>query len=229
MIEIVFVRHAQPMWEPGGRAVDDPDLTELGREQAERLARHLKGERFDAFYCSTLRRACQTAEPIARGLDAQPEFHPWLEELRLPSLEGQPAEAVHRFLGQARARDLEHWWDGTPGGESFRHFHERVTGGFEPLLTSEHRACVHGQGAFRLWQVPPEPRRILTVAHCGTIAVLLSFLLGIEPVPWEWERFRVGWAGLARVRTVDLAGGAVWSLTSFNPRSHLAGLPDPEG
>ena len=34
-MEIVLVRHAQPDWEPGGRAVDDPGLTELGRSQAE--------------------------------------------------------------------------------------------------------------------------------------------------------------------------------------------------
>ena len=38
MIEIVLVRHAQPDWEPGGRAVDHPELSGHGRRQAEAVA-----------------------------------------------------------------------------------------------------------------------------------------------------------------------------------------------
>jgi probable phosphoglycerate mutase len=229
VIELVLVRHAQPMWEPGGRAVDNPELTELGLQQANRLAEWLSGEHFDAFYCSPLLRCRQTAAPLEALWRRSCTILSWLEEIRLPTLEGQPSAQVHEFLAQVRARDLEDWWEGAPGGESFRHFHERVVGGLEPLLTRDHRAELHSEASYRLWQVPSESERILVVAHGGTIAVMLSFLLGIEPVPWEWERFKVGWCGLSVVRSVELATGALWSLTSFNARGHLAGLPDPWG
>jgi probable phosphoglycerate mutase len=64
--EILLVRHALP--EPDG--TKDPGLGEVGLAQARRLAQWLEGERIDAVYSSNLKRAIQTAEPIAgaRGL-----------------------------------------------------------------------------------------------------------------------------------------------------------------
>src|SRR5262245_31874780 len=119
MIEIVLVRHAQPDWEPGGRAVDHPVLSEHGRAQAEAVADALAGERFDACYTSTLRRAIETTEPIVARLGVRFEQCSWLDELRLPKLEGRTTAEVERFFAEARARDLEKWWDGMAGGESF--------------------------------------------------------------------------------------------------------------
>lgn len=228
MIEIVLVRHAQPDWEPGGRAVDEPHLTDLGRRQAERIAEALGKERFDGFYASPLRRARETAAPLATRLDVEPRVQSWLAELGLPSLEGSPLDEVQRYFAVARLRDLGEWWDGLPGGESFRHFQERVRGGLESLLLGPHRAQIHEDGAHRIWQVPERDQHLLIVAHQGSIAVILSELLGIEAVPWAPERFRLGWAGIARARTIPLASGAIWSLEAFNLRDHLAGLPDPE-
>lgn len=229
MIEIVLVRHAQPDWEPGGRAVEDPHLTELGRAQAARIAQALGAEHFDAFYSSPLIRARETAQPLAERLGLEPRICAWLEELRLPSLAGTPVEEVHEFLASARRRELREWWQGVPGGETFRHFHERLVGGIQPLLEHGHSATCRAQGSYAMWHVPEAPQRFLMVAHAGSIGVLLSHLLGIEPVPWEWERFRLGWAGIVRIRTVRIAGAAIWSLLGFNLRDHLAGLPDPEG
>ncbi|MBM3462712.1 MAG: histidine phosphatase family protein [Armatimonadetes bacterium] len=223
MIELVLVRHAQPDWEPQDRAVDDPVLTPLGLEQAARVGDTLGAERWDAIHASPLVRAQQTAEPVARGAGLEIHSAEWLSEIRLPSLHGTPADEVHAFLAAARARNLEQWWDGIQGGESFRHFHERVTGGILTALTGTERADQP-----LLWKIPDRPQKILMVAHSGTIAVILSYLLGIEAVPWEWERFRLGWAGIVRMRTVRVGGAAVWALTSFNTRDHLSGLPDPE-
>jgi probable phosphoglycerate mutase len=228
-MELVLVRHAQPHWEPGGRAVDEPELTELGRVQAGRLAEVLARGPVDELYASPLRRAQQTAAPVAERLGMKPKVERWLAEMGLPRMQGLPMEEVQRFFQEARARSLERWWDGPPGGESFRHFYERVTAGIEGLLLGEHRLRVHEDGGYRLWHLPDEDRRLLLVAHAGTNAVILSHLLGIEPVPWAVERFLLGWAGVARVRTVPVASGAVWSLVSFNARDHLTGLPDPPG
>jgi probable phosphoglycerate mutase len=230
VIELVFVRHAQPDWEPDGKAIDEPGLTTLGREQAERAAQALASERPDALYVSTMRRAVETAEPIAARLGLEARAESWLCELGLPSLEGTPMEEVAEFFVRSRARDLEEWWrEGIAGGESFRHFHERVTGGIEALLLGSYGARLHLDGAHRLWQLPDDFRRIVVVAHGGTIAVAASHLLGLEPVPWSHERMRLGWAGIVRLRTVPIASGAIWSMLAFNSRRHLSGLPDPEG
>src|SRR5262249_47457743 len=162
-----------PDWEPNGRAVDHPALSEHGRAQAEALADTLGGERFDACYTSTLRRAIETAAPIGRALGAAFEQCSWLAELRLPALEGRTA----------RARDAEKWWDGLPGGESFRHLVERVSSGLETLLEGEHGLRSHDNTGYRLWRPlsGAADRRILIVAHEGTNAVILSRLLDVEP------------------------------------------------
>ncbi len=133
-MEIVLVRHGEPHWEPGGRAVDEPRLTELGYQQARLVAEALGGESFDAVYTSPLRRAAETARPVIQALGAQPIVQPWLAELRLPKLAGLTSQQVEDFFSRARARELESQWDGLPGGESFRHFYERVSSGIEGLL-----------------------------------------------------------------------------------------------
>jgi probable phosphoglycerate mutase len=223
-MEIVLVRHGEPEWEPGGRAVDDPELTEHGRAQARRTAAALSRESFDALYVSPLRRARETCEPIARALGLRPIVAQWLRELGLPPMAGFTSEEVRRFFAETRARDLEKWWEGPPGGESFRHFHERVAGGIEGLLTGEHRMQLHEDSGHRIWRLPDEDRKLLIVAHEGTNALIISRLLGIEPVPWEWMRFSSLWTGIARLRTVPVASGAVWVLQGFNEAAHLDGL-----
>lgn len=223
-MEIVLVRHAQPDWEPGGRAVDDPGLTPLGHEQARLAAQALADVRFDAFHASPLRRVVETAGPIAECLAMEPRSTSWLREIELPSMEGLPPEQVQRLFRNANSRELAKWWEGMPGGESFRHFYERVSGGIEGLLQGDHRASIHEEAGHRLWQLPETSGRILIVAHEGTNAVILSHLLGIEPVPWAWVRFSSAWAGISVLHTLPIAGGAVWSLEAFNRTHQLAPL-----
>ena len=66
----------------------DPDLTEIGHEQARRVAQYLAesndmpGRLSEPFklshlYCSAMTRAMQTAQPIAAALNIQPEV--WVD------------------------------------------------------------------------------------------------------------------------------------------------------
>jgi len=223
-VKIVLVRHAQPDWEPGGRAVDEPGLTRLGHEQARRTADALSGEHFHALYVSPHRRARETARPIAEKLGLEPRVESWLRELGVPTLQGKTSEEVRRFFTGARARDLAAHFEGMPGGESFRHFHERVAGGLEGLLLDGHRFRIHQDAGHRLWRMPEERRQLLIVAHEGTNAILLSHLLGLEPLPWSWLHFSSAWAGITRLHLTPVANGAVWSLESFNGVQHLQGI-----
>ncbi len=226
-MEIVLIRHGQPHWEPDGRAVDDPELTPHGRAQAERAADAVAGERFDHLYVSPLRRAVETMAPIAARLGQEPNVESWLAELRLPTMEGQTSEEVQGFFAAARAREIDRWWEGFPGGESFRHFYERISAGVESLLLGSHQLGLHEDAGHRLWKLPESTERLLIVAHEGTNAVILSHLLGVEPVPWAWMRFSSHWAGITRLRAMPVAGGAVWAVEGFNRVHHLTGLEDP--
>lgn len=223
-LELVLVRHAEPEWEPGGRAVDEPGLSARGRRQAERAAHAVCDlGPFDAVYMSPLRRVRETAAPILDALGQEAVVQTWLAELGLPSLEGQTTDEVARFFAETRARDLVHWWDGMPGGESFRHFYERVSAGIEGLLAGGHRLRVHEDGGHRIWRIP-EPGRLLILAHEGTNAVLISHLLGVDPVPWAAIRFTSAHTGIHRLRTTPVARGVVWTLERFNSTEHLKGL-----
>ena len=225
-MEIVLVRHAQPDWEPGGSAVDDPHLTEYGREQARCCAAALADQHFDAFYTSPLQRVVETAEPIAEQLRMQPQVKSWLREMELPALEGRTPEEVQDFFREARERDLPEWWDGFGGAESYRHFYARVSSGLEQLLADGHGIDIRQDHGQRLWRIPEEVKRILIVAHEGTNSVLLSHLLGVEAVPWAWIRFSSAWAGITQMRTAHFPAQAadMWALDYFNQTHHMAAL-----
>jgi hypothetical protein len=61
----------------------------------------------------------------------------------------------------------------------------------------------------------------------GTNAVILTHLLDIRPVPWEWLRFETGLAAYSVLQARPIGPqGYVWSLLRFDREDHLvqAGL-----
>ena len=63
-----MIRHALPVRREVEEGAADPELSEIGRRQAERVAAYVAAEAVDALYVSPLRRARETAEPIAKAL-----------------------------------------------------------------------------------------------------------------------------------------------------------------
>lgn len=221
MIEIVLVRHAEPDWEPGGRAVDEPVLTDRGLRQAECVVDALGEERFDHIYVSPLPRAQQTAAPLLARLGNAAKTEPWLAEFGLPSLEGRTSEEVQRFFERAMRRDMDQWWEALPGGEAFRDFCGRIDGGLREVL-ARHGIQEGEDGGHRIWQAAETDLRLLIVAHQGTNAVIVSHLLGGEPLPWTWLGFRNCHAGISRLHTLRAASGSIWALDYLNRVTHLA-------
>ena len=73
---LYLVRHAQSQGNTGeDLATGDPDLTDVGWEQARRLGERLKTQRIGRIYASPLRRTQQTASAIAEAsrLDVVPK------------------------------------------------------------------------------------------------------------------------------------------------------------
>lgn len=222
LVEIYLIRHGQPDWTPGQVARNDPDLTDLGHEQAKRVAHRLAAlEAIDELWVSPMMRARQTSDPVASETGISPEIYPWLKEIQNPpAWEGSPAEEIEKALREADLRSMEEMWDGLPGGESFRAFHRRVVTGLEETLAAHGIRPMRNQHP-HLWDVDDPGMRVIVVAHAGTNAVVLGRLLGLEPVPWEWDRFRQPHSGVSRLTMDRISEGWGFSLRQLGDVGHL--------
>jgi len=223
---ITLVRHGDPDWAPGGgAAVDDPGLTRFGRRQAEAVASALARTPVDALYVSPYRRSRETAEPIAKAAGREAQVVEGLAEIGV-AVAGLTQEDVDRYFQEASRRPLRDHWTGWPGAEPFGAFHTRVTGALESVL-ARHGIRPFHEHEFTVWSAPEPAPSIVVVAHGGTNAVLLTHLLDVRPVPWEWLRFESQLAAysVAEARPIG-EKGSVWSLQNFNEVDHLraAGL-----
>ena len=220
-IEIILLRHGEPDWTPaGGLSVRDAALTARGQLQAEAAAQAVATFGVSAIYVSPLRRAQETAAPVAKATGIEPITIEGLAEIDIP-LEGLSQTDVDGYFHRATRRPLRDHWSGWPGGESFRDFHVRVTRTLAALLL-RHGVPRESEDEFTVWKLPPQRQRIAIVAHGGTNAVAITHLLDIQGVPWEWNRFEMELAAYAVVQSRPVGmTGFVWSLQNFNEIDHL--------
>lgn len=66
MALVYLVQHAEKRPDPG-----DPELTDLGRDQATRTAEWLRRNQVRGVYSSPFKRAVQTAQPIAEAVGVE--------------------------------------------------------------------------------------------------------------------------------------------------------------
>jgi broad specificity phosphatase PhoE len=197
---IVFVRHGEtPPNRDGlllGRA--DPALTERGRSQAKDLALALAGRGVISVLTSPLRRARDTASPIAAECGVPVEVDERLIEIDYGEWEGQPFASLDADLVARWRRDPEL---APPGGESLVVVAGRVAAFCDEWLGNE----VEGV--------------IVAVSHVSPIKAAVTWTLGVSPeLAW---RMRLDLASLTRV-----ARGPV--LLSFNETVTDAYLRDAE-
>src|SRR5438270_3933958 len=160
---LFLVRHAQSTWNETDRVQGqaDPPLSELGREQARRLADRLGRRRWAGFYTSDLKRAAQTAQPVAAVLEMQPVVMSELREIHLGAWEGlTKEEIVERYPGQWEQWTSEPNYDAVPGGEGAAAFEQRAAAVIAEIM-SRH-----------------ESGDVLVVTHGGVIQVALGQAVG---------------------------------------------------
>ncbi len=215
----MLIRHGEPEWVRDGLAVVDPPLTDRGHRQAQRLAEWLSEERFDEVLVSPLVRARQTAAPLLEALSADEVIDPWLEETRDPMWQGSPAEKAAEAYAELKGRPAEDRWHGLEGGESIRDFVARIRVGASAFLGD--RGVVRSEAELPVWQIAEPGARIALVAHAGTNSVTIGHLLGLEPTPWEWDRFVLGHTSVSRVEALPLEDGYTFSLSKLSDLEHL--------
>jgi broad specificity phosphatase PhoE len=164
MIELVLARHGQSYSNLDRAFGPDTDLTDLGREQVTWLRDWLveQGYAFTALYCSTLRRARQTAEIINAHFGLEIVFDPDLREAERPYLDNLSLRAEP--LGPESSSSFE------PEYEALR---ERVARATARILAEN-----------------PEGQ-VLVVAHGGTLATMLRCILGTHALLVRTEQAAV--------------------------------------
>ena len=218
-MEIVLVRHAEPEWVKDGINYDNPPLTDRGFRQAELLADSLKGEKFTEFHVSPLVRAQQTSDPLLDVIDAVRETSSWLEEIRSEIWHGTPAEKAEAAFRKVRTLPSRERWIGLEGGETVRDFVDRINLGAEIFL-KEH-GITRKDSDLPVWEIENPGGSILLVAHAGTNSVVISHLLGLSTVPWEWDRFVLGHTSVTRIEAMKLGDGYTFCLSRLSDVEHL--------
>ena len=145
-----------------------PGLTAAGRQDASGAADDLAVSGADLILASDLRRAVETALPIAARLGVPLQLESRLRERLLGSAEGRPSDQVDpRELGVSGRRVTDP--DARPpGGESVRQLYDRVTGLLSELLGSS------------------PGRSLILVTHGGPIRVARAYLAGLGVAEMTW-------------------------------------------
>jgi probable phosphoglycerate mutase len=182
---LVFVRHGESTANADGSltcAIPGVPLTARGAQQAAALARDWSGGPVAALWSSPMRRAVQTAEPLARALGLPVRVHERLYEFQIGDLHGRTDPAAAELVRECFRRwQLHDELDvRPPGGESGAEIVARVRAALLDILADLTRgtAVVVGHGtALRtgLSRLATGLAPADTVAHeipnCGRIVV----------------------------------------------------------
>jgi alpha-ribazole phosphatase len=149
MSRLVLIRHAEPDESMRRRSYGrlDVPLSAGGRAQATAIAETLRDARLDAIYASPLRRAIDTAAPLAEVRGLKVVTHDGLRELDFGALEGSTFDEIAR----ERPELYESWMtDPTetrfPGGESFAELRERALAASAEIRSEHERAAIVAHG-----------------------------------------------------------------------------------
>lgn len=200
-MELLLIRHALPERVELASGVADPPLSEAGRAQAHHLAAYLDAERLEAIYASPLRRAVQTAEPLAASRGSEIVIVPDVAEFDRHSSEYVPVEELKRNNDPRwQAMVAQEWGTEDESREDFVH---RVVSALEGLI-DQHAG-----------------HRIAVVCHGVVINTYLSHILGLADThPFFYPNY-------TSIHRVAASRGGTRSVVTINETSHLrsTGLP----
>ena len=197
-MRLILVRHGESIGNAENRlqGQEDYDLTDLGREQAERTAERLAELHVTAVYSSPLLRTMSTARAISARLGIEPSPMPSVAEYHFGEMSGSTyAEVRQRFSATVGAAERVY-----PGEEGRDVFLKRVTEGVQEVIDAH----------------PGET--VAIISHGGPIALMCQTVLGLpykRPMP-----FAIGNCSLTHV-DVPEDGDRTPVLVQLNDLCHL--------
>ena len=165
MLNLCFLRHGQSEASRDRRfagSIDAP-LTSIGHEMAEAFAESYASVEWSAIYSSPMRRALDTAGPLARKRGVAVEVVDDLREVAYGDWEGILEDEVRRRWPREYS-----WWAAdpatrsSPGGESGLDVAARALRSLDRIRTTH------------------ETGRVLVVSHKTTLRIIVCLLLGID-------------------------------------------------
>jgi probable phosphoglycerate mutase len=203
-MELLFIRHALPLRVEGFDGPADPELSEAGQHQARYLADYLAFERIHAVFASPLRRAIQTAEPVAARQSVEVTLSDGIAEYDREASEYIPVE-------QLKAEGLPGWQDVLTGdvhrsvGVDPHEFRSGVVEAVEAIIAAH----------------PGE--KVAAVCHGGVINAYLTHVLAIpDPSGFFYPNY-------TSIHRIAAARSGERSLLSLNETCHLRGTGLPVG
>lgn len=206
-MQLLLIRHGQSQANVDQiiQGDDDP-LTDLGRQQADHLGRHLAASRnVTHLYSSPLARARETASIIGRHIDIDPEFEPGLAEINAGHAVGMTWEAWNATFPEIAAklrsaeRSLHDRWE---GGESGHEFVARVYAAYDHIV-GQHLGT---------------DDVVAVVSHGGALAWIASRVYGDPPDIWPYERAIFDNCSLSEIRITE---DGAHTVGAWNQQDHL--------
>jgi 2,3-bisphosphoglycerate-dependent phosphoglycerate mutase len=201
-MELLLIRHGLPVRRELVEGPADPELAADGHAQAARLAEYLASERIDAIYSSPLRRAYQTAEPLAAAHGVPIVVEDAVAEWDRNASEYVPVEELKAANDPRWQAMLRGEWN---ADESPDEFQTRVIDGVERLIDG-HRG-----------------HRIAVTCHGGVINGYLSHILGLATSTGFF------YPNYTSIHRIAAAGSGERSILSINETAHLRGSGLPVG
>lgn len=184
----------------------DYSLTDLGREQAEHTARYFRTISTGAVFTSPLKRAVETARPIAGPGGGEPLVVESFREINSGDLEDLPPtdenwQTHDAILDAWMARDFARRF---PGGEDFHELTHRIRQGL-------HHVAESGDG----------PNRVV-VAHGGTILAALHILRPDDDAAAWWAK-GIPNCSISEFDVTYARGDFQAEVVRFGDNSHIPG------
>lgn len=166
MSKIYLIRHGETEWNREGRSQgcsNDIPLSDVGLIQADAIGKRLKNEKIDLFFSSSLSRAFQTANAIARYHKKEVVMKKEFMEISFGEWEGLRIDEI-----KEKYIDIYKIWRDTPNIV-------RIPGA-ETLLEIRERSMTKLMEILNL----NKDKNVLVVSHGITIKVLIASMMGID-------------------------------------------------
>ena len=195
-MELILVRHAEPVKIVDADGPADPHLAPRGVQQAEKLAEYLGSEAIASVWSSPMQRARETAAPLAASLGVDVIVDAELAEWDREATSYVPIEEL-------KATKDERWVAMTEGnfdteGVDLDAFRRGVVTAIEHVITGNPGGSV------------------AVVCHGGVINAYLAEILGIERPLWFEPKY-------TSIHRVLASRRGDRSLQTLNETAHLRG------
>lgn len=206
MLRLYFMRHGETVWNTERRyqGMTDIELSAEGIRQAKCAAERFKNIHINKIYCSPLKRAMATAEPIAenKGLKIIKEdsfreiyFGEW-EGMTVPDLTEKYGDSYINFI-----REPHNY--GFPGEQSVDKVIERIKPSVERIIKND-------------------DGNVLIISHGGIIRLMIMYIMGLDN---SW--FTKMWINNTGISIIEIKKNRRLMLT-INDSAHLTAMGQNE-